>query len=147
MTTNPTPTESAPVGESVMQAEHEFLHRLLNELGNELVSGGPRTAELLDRFDTAARAHFLEEQALMRLHTYPGYAAHQEEHDALIEELRDIAGRLESARGGEAASIANELHDWFTTHLATADAALATFLAKEGIRPGSSEAGEVARPE
>jgi len=142
-----TGTADTPVGESVMDAEHEFLHRLLAELKRELVSGGDRTAELFDRFDLAARAHFMEEQALMRLHAYPGYAAHQEEHDGLIEELRGIAGRLESAGGAEAVEIANELDLWFTTHLATADAALTTFLAKEGIRPGGDELAGATEPD
>ena len=95
-----------PVGKSEMDAEHELLHRLLDELKDELVSGGSRIDELFDRFDTAAQAHFLGEQSLMRLHAYPGYEGHQNEHDELIDQLHRLASRIEDGAAGDAARVA-----------------------------------------
>ncbi len=131
-------TEGQPVGKSTMDAEHEMLHDLLDELKTELESGGDRVGELVDRFDTAAHAHFLEEQSLMRLHAYPGYEAHQNEHDELMEELRRLTARIDGGEAVDAARLAQELDTWFTVHMKTTDAALEEYLRREGIRPGTS---------
>ena len=129
--------EGEPVGKSAMDAEHELLHRLLDELKDELASGGSRIGELVDLFDDAARAHFLEEQSLMRLHAYPGYEAHQKEHDELVEELRRLTGRIEEGEAVDAARLAAQLDDWLTVHMHTTDAALEEYLRRDGIRPAS----------
>lgn len=129
---------SEPVGKSALDAEHEFLHRILDELKAELASGGDRVAELLDRFELAARAHFLEEQSLMRLHAYPGYEPHQNEHDELVEELRRLAERIEAGATEDAGRIAHELDLWLNVHMNTTDAALENYLDRDGIRPGGA---------
>lgn len=130
--------EGEPVGKSVMDAEHELLHRLLDELKEELASGGPRIDELVSLFDDAARAHFLEEQSLMRLHAYPGYEAHQNEHDELVEELRRLTRRIGEGEAVDAARLAQELDRWLMVHMRTTDAALEEYLRREGIRPRTS---------
>ena len=124
-----------PVGKSVMDAEHELLHGLLDELKRELEAGGPRIRELLDLFDAAARAHFVEEQSLMRLHAYPGYGAHQNEHDELVEELDRLTGTIDTGDAADAARLADALDRWLTVHMRTTDAALEAYLRDEGIRP------------
>lgn len=130
--------EGEPVGKSVMDAEHELLHGLLDELKAELASGGPRIQELAERFTAAAQAHFLEEQSLMRLHAYPAYEAHQNEHDELIEELRRLTGRVRDGQAVDAARLANQLDRWLTVHMNTTDAALEEYLRQDGIRPRTS---------
>jgi hemerythrin len=124
-----------PVGKSTMDREHELLHRLLDELKAELASGGPRVRDIVDRFDTVAHAHFLEEQALMRLHAYPAYGAHQLEHDELLEELRRLTARIEEGEAVDAARLAGDLDRWLTAHMQTEDAVLEAYLDGEGIRP------------
>lgn len=131
-------TGDEPVGKSEMDAEHELLHRILADLKTELATGGSQIEELLDRFDLAARAHFLEEQSLMRLHAYPGYEPHQNEHDELIEELRRLAERIQQGDTADAARLAGELDRWLTVHMNTTDAAFETYLDRDGIRPGGS---------
>lgn len=126
-----------PVGKSTLDAEHALLHGLLDELKEELASGGPRLQELLEQFDAAAKAHFLEEQSLMRLHADPGYEAHQNEHDELIEELRRLADRVQEGAVTDAARLAADLDEWLTVHMNTTDAAMEEYLRREGIRPGT----------
>lgn len=131
--------EGEPVGKSTMDAEHELLHHLLDQLKNELAAGGPRIEELLDQFDTAARVHFLGEQSLMRLHAYPAYEAHQNEHDELVEELRRLATGIHEGEAVDAAGMAQKLDEWLNVHMHTTDAALEEYLRQEGIRPGTAE--------
>jgi hemerythrin-like metal-binding protein len=130
------PRTGEPVGKSAMDAEHELLHRLLDDLKAELASDGPRIRELLERFDVAARAHFLEEQSLMRLHAYPGYESHQNEHDELVEELHRLSARVGAGEAVDAARLARTLDDWLTVHMHTTDAVLESYLRDHGIREG-----------
>jgi len=139
MQQNESRKDGEPVGKSVMDAEHEMLHRILDELKTELEAGGDRIGELVERFDMAARAHFLEEQSLMRLHAYPGYEAHQNEHDQLIEELRRLGTRIEEGETTDAARMASALDDWLNVHMQTTDAVLENYIRQEGIRPGASD--------
>ena len=112
-----------------------LLHELLHELQGALVEGREEAVtDLLGRFEDVANLHFIEEQSLMRLHAYPGYAAHEQEHDDLIAELRRLSGRIKAGEISDAAEAAQSLETWLTTHMQTADAALESFLAEEGIQ-------------
>ena len=128
-------SETKPVGTAEMDAEHELMHELLHELQGALGEGREEAvAELLGRFEDVANLHFIEEQSLMRLHAYPGYAAHEQEHDDLIAELRQLSTRIKAGEFSDAAEAARSLERWLTTHMNTTDAALESFLAEEGIR-------------
>lgn len=133
---------SEAVGKSTMDAEHELLHGLLEELQAELLAGGPGVEELTVRLDDVARAHFLEEQSLMRLHAYPAYEAHQNEHDRLIEELRELTGEVRDGGASDAVRLVEKLDLWFNVHMRTTDAALEEYLRQHGIR----SRGTVERP-
>ena len=126
------------VGASDMDAEHQLLHDLLHQLQAALASGDRSGVdELLVRFEDVANLHFMEEQSLMRLHAYPGYEAHQQEHDELIGELTDLARRIRAGELTDASEAARSLEKWLMTHMNTTDAALESFLEEDGIRVAS----------
>ena len=84
------PTQAVGVAE--MEAEHRLLHDIVTQLRGALAEKrGEAIAELLGRLEDVARLHFMEEQSLMRLHAYPGYAAHEQEHDDLLDELGELS--------------------------------------------------------
>lgn len=128
------------VGVAEMDAEHELLHDLLHQLQDALAAGdGDAVSNLVVRFEDVANLHFMEEQSLMRLHAYPGYAAHEQEHDELIAELGELSRRIGASEFGSAAEAAQSLENWFMTHMNTTDAALETFLEVDGIRTPSGK--------
>ena len=55
----------------------------------------------------------------MRLHAYPRYAEHVEEHRRLLDHLRDVEARV--ARGAEAITLVDELRRWLGGHIQGAD--------------------------
>lgn len=134
------PSNAKAVGVSEMDAEHKLLHELLHQL-QELLAAGNADAvrDLLVRFEDVANLHFIEEQSLMRLHAYPGYAAHQQEHDDLIAELGELSRRIGAREFGSATEAAQSLENWFIAHMNTTDAALETFLEEDGIRAPSGK--------
>jgi hemerythrin len=126
------------VGVSEMDAEHKLLHEILHQLQEALAAGNAEVVkDLLVRFQDVANLHFMEEQSLMRLHAYPGYAAHQQGHDELIAELGELSRRIDSNEFASAAEAAQSLENWFMTHMNTTDAALESFLEEDGIRAPS----------
>ena len=90
-----------PTGVGEIDREHALELRVVREIQAALLAGDRQRAKsLLERLEAFTEAHFLTEQLLMRQHAYPGYEAHQQEHDRLIGELRDLRRALEAGRAG-----------------------------------------------
>ncbi len=90
--------------------------------------------ELLQQLEDFTNAHFLGEQLLMRLHAYPGYEAHQEEHDKLMVELKELSERLLSQESPDPAQEAQNLERWLITHIQSEDQVLAEFLKRREVK-------------
>jgi hemerythrin len=65
---------------------------------------------------------------VMRLHNYPGYEPHLEEHTKLMKKVRDIRDSV--VRGDQKLSqeLVEGLREWLLTHIATKDVAFGEFL-------------------
>ena len=121
------------IGETTIDAEHELQMQLLDSLTEALERGGDfsPTRYVLEQFIEFSDMHFLSEQLVMRLHGYPGYEAHLEEHTRLMKKAREI--REDVFRGEKAPSLQliHELRDWLLHHIATEDVAFGEFLKKQ----------------
>lgn len=119
----------AEAGAAAMEREHALEIRLVRELQAVLEAGDRAAAEaLFDRLEDFSNAHFLAEQLLMRLHAYPAFAVHEEEHGRLIAELRDLRRALESPEPADPVGAVARLERWLYAHMETEDRALADFL-------------------
>jgi len=83
---------------------------------------------------THTREHFIAEGKLMRDAKYQGLGVHEGEHHRVLGELQQLnrslkRGRLPLVR----AYVREGLPEWFDTHLAMMDGALAAFLKKQRI--------------
>ena len=121
-----------------MDAEHRVQLDLLRGLQEALARGGEdrsASADVLTQLLEYSEAHFLSEQLLMRLHAYPAYEEHAQEHDRLMGTLRRLSEDW-AAGGGEAAgNLLSSVEDWLLTHMNTSDEALAAYLGAHGPRP------------
>ena len=103
--------------------EHRELVELVNHIHARFCEGGPpdvvqaRLGELHD----AIAAHFALEERIMRERHYAGYAVHKEDHERLLDDIRDI---MESHVADPAAFLAERLVTWFGRHFSTLDAEL-----------------------
>ena len=121
-----------------MEAEHRVQLELLRSLQEALAQGDEDRAvsgDLLKQLLDYSEAHFLSEQLLMRLHAYPAYEEHVQEHDRLIETLRSLSDDWARGEGEAAGNLLRRVEDWLLTHMKTTDEALATYLAEHGPRP------------
>ena len=123
------------IGEKTIDAEHELQMQLLDSLTNALARSGDfsPTRYVLEQFIEFSDMHFLSEQLVMRLHNYPGYEAHLEEHTRLMKKVREIREIIIRGEQTSSLQLILELRDWLLNHIATADAAFGEFLReKEG---------------
>jgi len=69
-------------------------------------------------------AHFALEERVMREAAYPEYPAHKDNHEELLDQIRDIMDSYADDPEAGRAMLQSSLSDWFGVHFATFDARL-----------------------
>jgi hemerythrin len=126
-------TAPLKVGEQTIDAEHDLQMQLLDSLTLALEKGGdfPATKYVLEQFIEFSDMHFLSEQLVMRLHGYPTYEKHLEEHTRLMKKVREIRETVFHGEKLPSIQLIRELREWLLTHIATEDAAFGEYLRKQ----------------
>jgi hemerythrin len=123
---------SAPlkIGDQTIDAEHDLQLQLLDSLSQALAKGGDfsPTRHILEQFIEFSDMHFLSEQLIMRLNSYPGYESHLEEHTRLMKKVREIRESIVRGEKVSSLQLILELRDWLLNHIATEDSAFGEFL-------------------
>lgn len=117
-------TQEMELGVPEVDFEHEELIGVINALGDLIAEGGPLDSieALLGEIHAQIEAHFALEEKLMRERGYAGYEAHKEDHDRLLEEIREIMeDAADMDRGQLRDSLAQRLNIWFSEHFRTLD--------------------------
>ena len=122
------------VGEKSIDAEHDLQMQLLDSLAQAIQRGGELSPMkyILEQFIEFSDMHFLSEQLVMRLHGYPGYEPHLEEHTRLMKKVREIRSNLLQGENAPSLVLVQELRQWLVTHIAQEDAAFGLYLKKPG---------------
>jgi hemerythrin len=107
--------------------EHREMIALLNQLAENISSESSRgeVLDFLGEVYAKISAHFALEERVMREHRYAGYQAHKDDHERLLDELREIMELNETAP--EAAvreTLSEQLGSWFMVHFHEQDARL-----------------------
>jgi hemerythrin-like metal-binding protein len=109
-----------------VEAEHALQYKLLGEAERLLQSGDRAAArEVIVQLHSYSDAHFASEQVLMRLHSYPGYAAHEREHGELLHALEALLGSLDAE---DLSGAAATLRRWLTSHIHHSDQSFLEFM-------------------
>jgi hemerythrin len=127
---NTTHAVPARTGEKTIDSEHDIQMQLLDSLSQSLAKNDGISAAsfILDQFIEFSDMHFLSEQLVMRLHGYPGYEPHLEEHTRLMKKVREIRSSLQSGEQHMGLQLILELRDWLVTHIASEDVAFGEYL-------------------
>jgi len=122
------------IGDKAIDAEHDLQMQLLDSLSKALEKGGEFSPVryILEQFIEFSDMHFLSEQLVMRLHGYPGYEPHLEEHTRLMKKVREIRDLVFRGEATPSVQLIQELRDWLLNHIATEDVAFGEYLKKEG---------------
>jgi len=114
------------VGVESVDFEHQQMIDLINEIYDEMETH--KDADSIEQFvgdvHFAISAHFALEEKLMREAAYAEYEAHKEEHEELLEQIRDLMDQFTFDPDKGFDLLREKLSDWFEHHFATFDARL-----------------------
>lgn len=115
-------------GNPSVDHEHEVLINLINEMhGKAGADCSPDSAkdtikQYLGEIHALIEAHFALEEKIMRDIGFKGYAAHKENHEKLLDEIRDIMeGVTEDSSADYEKDLTKSMNRWFGVHFATYD--------------------------
>ena len=114
------------VGIDAVDHEHRELVELINRLYDEATSRGSKDA-VLDFFGDlfkAISAHFALEERFTRERGYDQLVQHKNDHERLLDEIRDIMEDFEASARVDEQLLAQRLDAWFSRHFETHDARL-----------------------
>jgi hemerythrin len=123
-------THAADLGVPALDAEHRGQIELMNHVG-EAITAGFSAVEITAAVDSLVgylEAHFMSEQIAFREQGYPGYEAHQAEHDEAIALLRGLHTRAAAGDVRAMLEILGGLETWLVQHIRSSDAAFARFV-------------------
>jgi hemerythrin len=111
------------VGIEAVDHEHKELIDLINRLHDGIVRRDEPT--LVEAFFgdllRAISAHFALEERFMRDRHYDQFVPHKQEHERLLNEIRDLMDEFDGEREIDFAELASRLDVWFTRHFETYD--------------------------
>lgn len=121
--------EEFKTGVASVDHEHAELIALLNDLYANLNATAGLDKEAVSTFlgEIYAKiaAHFALEETTMRERDYDQFEDHKEDHEALLDDIREIMESFEQdAYFNYEEALAEHLRDWFTDHFQTRDARL-----------------------
>jgi len=103
------------LGIEEIDVEHRALVALINALHDAMSLGAGRAdiIEGISEIYSLVSAHFAREEAFMRETRYMAYAEHKEDHEVLLDDLRDIIDDVSRNGEYEEARLSADLQYWF----------------------------------
>ena len=114
------------VGIEAVDFEHQEMIDLLNGLYKEMQDR--KDPDSIERFlgdiHATISAHFALEERVMQRSEYAEYEAHKDDHEELLDQIRDLMDAVDDAPETGLALLEERLSSWFGRHFATFDARL-----------------------
>ena len=118
--------EEFSVGIEEVDHEHRELIGLIRGLQESLEEGAStdQVIDVLGEIYAQIAAHFALEEKMMRQTQYSAFADHKEDHETLLDDLRDIMDEVEDDGILDRVRLTDDLDRWFSDHFKTHDAKL-----------------------
>ena len=118
------------IGIEEVDFEHQELIGLINDSYNEAKKEDSAMAVIdsLGEIFSKISAHFALEEKEMRELKYDQYEDHKQDHERLLDKIRDIMDEYEDISTLDEKEFGQRLTDWFVNHFSTKDARLHKFL-------------------
>jgi hemerythrin len=114
------------VGIQSMDDEHREMIELINATYEKLKSNSDadQVEEYLGEILSTISMHFALEERIMRNAGYGEYQAHKDDHEILLDRLRDLMDDYFDDPDAGANKLEQSLSDWFAGHFSTFDSRL-----------------------
>ena len=106
--------------------EHQELIDLINEMHRSVQESVTRDQVVAGLGEIYAQiaAHFTLEEKVMQETRYPAFREHKMDHEALLDDLRDIMDEVEDDGEFDETRLATDIDRWFSDYFRTHDAKL-----------------------
>jgi hemerythrin len=120
---NPDPSAHGTDSAGAIDSEHQVQIGLVRALCDAVRSGADagQTRQILQQVVEYSDVHFLSEQLLMRLCSYPEYHDHVKDHADMMDQLRGVAARNSAGDSANAYVEARDVLAFLSRHIATRD--------------------------
>jgi hemerythrin len=114
------------VGIESVDFEHRQMIDLINEIYAEMREHRDAQAieQCLGDIHAAIAMHFALEERLMREAHYEEYADHKDDHEELLDQIRDLMDMMDDDPDSGLRVLGERLSAWFRVHFSTFDARL-----------------------
>jgi hemerythrin len=122
--------EEYSVGHSEIDAQHQRLFQLADELHTAMTAGKGNAAlnQTLTSLIDYTKHHFSSEEQLMKKHFYPDYLKHKALHDELTARVLEFQAKFASGRTAMSIDLLQFLKDWLTHHIGETDRKVSAYL-------------------
>ena len=119
-------------GQAEMDAEHRVQVGLIQALDRAVERGTDKDgiAALVRQLMDYTNVHFMSEQLLMRLGSYPDLAEHEDEHDRMMEQLRRVEAGFTLGNPKMMVAESQLLRHLLVEHIRTHDLSLGHYLSQ-----------------
>lgn len=127
------------VGDSSLDAEHQEILTLIDDLYSEITVGkeNARTKKQLDRLVQYTLSHFQHEERIMHELGFPGFAAHKIEHERMRQRTLELRASFTLLK---AADLLRFLKDWWTNHIQVEDKSYSSyFTSPQPVSDGAAD--------
>ena len=124
--------EVLSVGVDEIDEDHRKLVEIFNILNHAVQEGeSPEyLAAVLEELINCTVWHFSHEERLMLKHGYEDLKEHREEHQQLIQSVKELQEKILGSGKGVAEEDIEFLEGWLTEHILTADSRLGAYLSQ-----------------
>jgi hemerythrin len=114
--------------------EHRELIGTINEAYARMADAADSAAveSCLEDIHVGIASHFALEERHMREMDYPEYPAHKDDHEDLLDQIREMMDEFHDDPEAGSRALQKNLGDWFSRHFATFDARLHHHLGGHG---------------
>ena len=120
---------------TTFDTQHQKLLAMIEKIQESAKTGvSPDSmARLFDDLIEYTRFHFQSEEKAMHQHGFPGFAAHQLEHQDLIRKAMDYHRKFIDGKTMISVEIMRYLNDWLLHHIDTVDRQYDQYFNEKGV--------------
>lgn len=125
------------MGRDQIDGEHKVQLGLLVALSDGLTKKLPQAdlTAIVGQLIEFTNVHFMSEQLLMRLYSYPDLDGHEAEHDRLLDQARALEAGIAAGDLTLSGAVLETLRTWLLDHIGGMDKGFATYLTRNGVVP------------
>lgn len=127
--------DSFDVKVRAMNAQHQKLLMLINELHEAMSAGKGRTiiAKVLDELFNYTETHFSDEEKILEKNLYPELPIQRKEHAYFVNKISELKQQNESGSLAVTFEASKFLKDWLLNHIMVEDKKYGVFLNGKGV--------------